>query len=178
MWYTWSASIVRLCSDCQRELACCVHSRIILRTWEVFPWMRLCARLDWEGLTRVLRHFRDRAGDSAQAFDLWAGLPCSISWLLHRGHWSLWVLFRRLLTHPWVGLLSVGLLENSSLGKAACLESSGLGCAHGAHGALQGPCMSALGKNEETTMISLHNCFIFLFLLKIHLAAPGLGGSM
>ena len=81
MLYTWSASIVRPCSDCQRALACCVHSRIILRTWEVFPWTRLCSGLDWEGLTRVLRHFRDRARDSAQAFDLWAGLPCSISWL-------------------------------------------------------------------------------------------------
>lgn len=44
--------------------------------------------------------------DRAQASTL-CRAPCSSSWLLQRGHWSLWILFWRFLTHLWADLLGV-----------------------------------------------------------------------
>ena len=178
MLYTWSASIVRPCSDCQRALACCVHSRIILRTWEVFPWTRLCSGLDWEGLTRVLRHFRDRAGDSAQAFDLWAGLPGSISWLA--------------LTEGTLVPLDFGPSQASegrppqcgSAGKQVPGESCLPGelrtwlcswCSRGPPGPVS---VSSWKERGNHCDFLTHRFIFFLFLFKIYLAAPGLSGSM
>lgn len=81
LWYTWSASIAGPCSDPQRALAYHVHFRTTVRVREVnevFQRRILCPR---EGL----KYSRDRTGDRAQVSDLCTGLPCSTSWLSHRG---------------------------------------------------------------------------------------------